>query len=122
MNSQEQNDELRRVRRRRVDDDVQVTDMMTDSLIGHLGNLSETGMLVITSVPLVEDALYQLRFALRRGGSAGDMVIEVGVHLLWQDHASAPGQTWSGFRFISLQDSQALQLRRWLDAPGGRFE
>ena len=93
---------------------------MTDTVVGRLGNLSETGMLVIANMPLVDDALYQLRFMLHDTDAA--VPIEVGVHLLWQDTASAPGQTWTGFRFITLLDSQMLRLRHWLDTPGGRYE
>ena len=42
--------------------------------------------------------------------------------VLWQDTASAPGQTWTGFRFITLPDNQMLRLRQWLDTPGGSYE
>lgn len=121
MNAHNDNDEYRRVPRRKIADTVQVVDSMTDTVIGRLGNLSETGMLVITSMPLVDDALYQLSFVLH-DAPGSSMSIEVGVHLLWQDTASAPGQTWTGFRFITLLDNQMAQLRQWLDSPGGHYE
>ena len=44
------------------------------------------------------------------------------MHLLWLDRASAPGQAWTGFRFISIPRDQAEQLRHWIDAPGGQYE
>lgn len=123
------NDEFRRVRRRKVPDTIQVVDTMTDRVVGQLSNVSETGLLLIANVPLVEDALYQLRFNLGRGkgsglgsGSGSATTIEVGAHLLWQDHTSVPGQTWTGFRFITLLESQMQQLRQWLDAPGAHYE
>ena len=119
MSSDNAADEYRRVPRRKIADTIQVVDTMTDTVIGRLGNLSETGMLVITNVPLADDALYQLRFTLHDPAS---VPIEVGVHLLWQDTASASGQTWTGFRFITLLDGQMQQLRQWLDTPGGRYE
>ena len=114
-------DEFRRARRRKVSDTILVTDTMTDSVVGRIGNVSETGMLLIASAPLVEDALYQFRFHLHdvRGH---DISLEVGAHLLWLDRASAPGQAWSGLRFIAIPDDQAEQLRRWIDAPGAHFE
>ena len=114
-------DEFRRSRRRKVGDTVQVVDTMTDVVVGHLGNLSETGMLLIASAPLVDDALYQFRFTLQHTPER-PLPIEVGAHLLWQDRANAPGQTWTGFRFITMLESQMLQLRQWLDAPGGVYE
>lgn len=114
-------EEFRRVRRRRVQDPVQVVDTMTDVVIGQLSNLSETGMLLIANTPLVEDALYQLRFSLRDAPHHASP-IEVGAHLLWQDRTSMPGQTWTGFRFITMLESEMLQLRQWLDSPGGTYE
>lgn len=114
-------DEFRRVRRRKVPETVQVVDTMTDNVVGHLGNLSETGMLLIASAPLVDDGLYQFRFNLYQTPDRA-LPIEVGAHLLWQDGASAPGQNWTGFRFITMLESQMLQLRQWLDAPDAVYE
>jgi hypothetical protein len=114
-------DEFRRARRRKVSDTILVTDAMTDSVIGRIGNVSETGMLMIASAPLVEDALYQVRFHLH-DARGREIPLEVGAHLLWLDRASAPGQAWTGFRFIAVPTDQALQLRNWIDAPGGQFE
>ena len=67
-------DEFRRARRRKVSDTILVTDAMTDSVVGRIGNLSETGMLLMASAPLVEDALYQFRFRLHdaRGREIAD--------------------------------------------------
>jgi hypothetical protein len=113
--------EFRRARRRKVADTIIVTDTMTDSVMGRIGNLSETGMLLITSAPLVEDALYQVRFLLPNAAGQ-DMPVEVGMHLLWLDRASAPGQAWAGFRCIALTEEQALRMRQWIDAPGSQYE
>lgn len=114
-------DEFRRSRRRVISDTTLVTDVMTDNVVGRIGNLSETGMLLIASRPLLVDALYQFRFQLPAAhGKLTDY--EVGGHLLWNDRASAPGQTWSGFRFLAVPPDQAMALRKWIDEPGGQFE
>lgn len=105
----------RRRPRRAIAGVVEVTDCMTERTVGMLGNLSETGMLLIAKVPLVDDALYQFRFQL--DGAAQQAPIEVGAHLLWQDHASAPGQTWAGLRFINLPEPHRQRLRDWLTRP-----
>src|SRR5690606_26296614 len=99
---------------------IPVLDTMTGQAVGRLGNLSQTGMLLIASQPLMEDALYQLRFSLPL--EEGDTAVEVGTHLLWIDSASAPGQYWSGFRFIAVAPAQTRHIRAWIDAPGGTFE
>lgn len=110
--------EFRRSRRREVSDTVYVVDSMTDAVIGQIGNISEAGMLVMASAPLVVDALYQLRFDLTDGDRSR---FEIGAHLLWKDQASAPGQAWAGFRFIAMSDEQMIRLRAWIDTPGARY-
>ena len=111
-------DEFRRARRRKVADTIIVVDTMVDNVAGRLGNLSETGMLLMANTQMHEDALYQFRFNLNdpHGREAS---IEVGAHLLWQDKTSTPGQTWSGFRFITMLESELQQLRNWLDSGNG---
>ena len=115
------NDELRRKRRRKVSEMVEVVDAMTDVVVGHLGNLSENGMLLIATAPLADDALYQLRFNLCHSRDRS-RAIEVGAHLLWQDGAGVQGHTWIGLRFITVLDHQLQQLREWLDAPGSHYQ
>jgi len=111
--------DTRRQPRRRVPDTVVVIDSMTDHVVGRLGNVSETGMLLVASAPLADDALYQLRFELGDGGRT--IPIEVGGHVLWHDDASAPGQSWCGLRFINLPDAHRRALREWLGKPGGSY-
>ena len=113
--------EFRRAKRRKAPDTILVTDLMTERVIGRIGNLSETGMLLIAGEPLTDDALYQLRFTLPVAGG-GDQAVDVGAHLLWLDRASAPSQLWAGFRFIALAEAQASRLRAWVDAPGSQYE
>lgn len=112
--------EFRRARRRKASDTILVTDTMTERVVGRIGNLSESGMLLIASESLVDDALYQFHFTLP--GVQGPLPVDVGVHLLWTDRASAPGQAWAGLRFIALAESNAVKLRGWIEAPGGQFE
>jgi len=112
--------EFRRARRRKAHHPIAVTDAMTGLVVGQIGNLSESGMLLLASQPLVNDALYQLRFPLPAAdGQPGSL--EVGAHLLWSDRASAPGQHWIGFRFIGQSDRQVRQLRAWVDTPGSQY-
>ena len=113
--------EQRRSRRKKAPQTIQVTNSISGEVIGFVGNLSIDGMLLIANTPLVDDALYQLRFSLR-DAPHHTSPIEVGAHLLWQDRTSMPGQTWTGFRCITMLESEMLQLRQWLDSPGGTYE
>lgn len=113
-------EESRRSRRRRVDERVEVVDTMTDQAVGQLGNISESGLLLLADTQLHDDCLYQLRFTLsdRIGNRT---VFEVGAHLLWHNGQAPPGQAWMGFRFLSLEDAQLERLREWIDAPGATY-
>ncbi|MEQ4575530.1 MAG: PilZ domain-containing protein [Gammaproteobacteria bacterium] len=105
--------DTRRSPRRQPTGTIPVHDFIAGAPIGRLGNLSEGGMLLLASVPLVEDALYQLRFALPdRDGR--QVEIDAGVHLLWSEPAHAPGQAWAGFRFVALSDAHRERLREWV--------
>lgn len=115
------NAEFRRARRRRVIEQIEVVDSMTETVIGHLGNLSESGVLLIAHVPLREEALYQWRFNLPHPGG-GAVAVECGAHLLWLDRASAPGQWWAGARFILLSKADTESVTSWIESPGGSYE
>ena len=106
--------ETRRAPRLQVPALVPVTNQMTGASIGRLGNISETGMLLIANMPLNDDALYQFRFALP--DNTGTQTVEVGAHVLWIDAASAPGQSWVGLRFLGLSTETTQRLRRWAEA------
>lgn len=109
--------EHRRAPRRQVGNQVDVLDVMTDSVIGRVGNLSQSGMLLLANRPLVDDALYQIRFELHDSQGAGRH-LDIGAHMLWGDDASAPGQHWIGLRFIDVSSRDADFLRLWAEAPG----
>ena len=111
--------EFRRAKRRKVEDRIEVTDAMTDRVVGHLSDLSETGMLLILHQPLVSDGLYQFRFKLA-DSQGRDRSIMVGAHELWSDQAAVPGQVWTGFRFIDISGDDLNLPRAGVLAPGGQ--
>lgn len=111
--------DFRRTKRRKPGHTVDVTDAMTETVIGHIGNLSESGMLLIVGAGMLDDALYQLRFKLHDGSRSQQL--DIGVHQLWSDGATAPGQFWAGYRFIDVSPQDAEFLRGWIEAPGGHY-
>jgi hypothetical protein len=112
--------EYRRAKRRKVGNAIDVVDTMTGQAIGRLSNLSETGMLLILGQPVSSDGLYQLRFALPND-DGNSRSVEVGAHELWSDEAAAPGQVWTGFRFIDVAPEDVAYIREWVDAPGSQY-
>jgi len=105
--------EYRRARRRKPSHKIDIIDSMTAQIVGQLGDLSETGMLLFANRPLTSDALYQFRFRLTDAHNASQTV-EVGAHDLWTDDAAAPGQIWAGLRFIDVSPGDLGFIRRWV--------
>ncbi|AHY57855.1 PilZ domain-containing protein [Stenotrophomonas rhizophila] len=105
--------DTRRAPRRQVAELVPVTDMLAEAVVGRLGNISETGMLMLASAPMHDDALYQLQFAIP-GPNGQPVALDVGAHQLWSEQTHAPGQAWVGFRFITLSREHRELLRAWI--------
>ncbi|CAN5179755.1 PilZ domain-containing protein [soil metagenome] len=108
--------EYRRATRRKADQGIEVLDTMTEKVVGHMSDLSETGMLLIAHQRMASDALYQLRFRLVGPRGGGEHAVEVGAHELWSDDAAAPGQIWTGFRFIDISAQDLVFVRNWVAA------
>ncbi len=113
-------EDFRRAKRRRAVEPIEVVDSMTEQSIGRVGNLSESGLMLMASRELLDDALFQLRFRLPMPGG-GAREIEVGAHQLWSEQANMPGQHWCGFRFIDISPDGLETLREWVDAPGSQY-
>ena len=106
--------EKRRLPRKRPEAALHVTDTMTGDVVGHIGNLSQEGMLLLAQRPIVDDALYQLSFNLP-DVHGRLQPIEVGVHEQWTENANVPGQQWVGFRIIDIAPTDGAVLRDWLN-------
>ncbi len=113
-------DDFRRANRRKVHQQVTVYDTVAEKVVGKLINLSETGMSIVASVPMVNDALYQLRFELT-DANAAQRAIDVGAHELWASPAVGGSQTWVGLRFIAVSPSDLAALRDWVNSPGAEL-
>lgn len=110
----------RRNERKRAHQAIPVTDTISGQSIGHIGNLSTDGMLLITSRRLPEDALFQLSFDLPGATSRRAKSLEIGVHEQWGEAANVPGQFWSGFRIIDISPDDYTILCDWVASPGGQ--
>jgi hypothetical protein len=97
--------------RKAVDEPIEVTDCIRDKAIGRLANLSRHGVMLIAHRAVHEGALYQVRFCI----PGSDTEIELGVHAMWTHSAVTHGYQWSGLRIISISETAADALKRWLD-------
>jgi len=106
----------RRALRKRANFTAVVTDVITGEPIGHLGNLSANGMLLISMRPPRSEAIYQVSLSLPGLGSAPQS-IEVGIQEQWHEAAATPGQVWAGYRIVAIDDADAALLDAWLEQP-----
>lgn len=124
MNTSASAIEQRRALRKRANYTVAVTDVINDRFLGHLGNLSATGMLLIGPEAPHPEAVYQVSLGLPGlsfpGANTSPLSIELGVQEQWHDAAATPGQVWSGFRIVSISPADAALLEAWLALPGGK--
>jgi hypothetical protein len=105
--------EQRRHPRRRTEEDVLVTDVLRECVVGRLGDLSVGGMMLIADRAIADDALYQFRFELR-DGKGRPRAIELGVHQLWSA-ALGGGGTLVGFRIIDLAPDDEERIAHWVE-------
>jgi hypothetical protein len=106
----------RRAERKRAAFTALVTDVITGLPMGHLGNLSSTGMLLISSKAPRSEAIYQVSLALPESGRllTQSQAVEVGIQEQWHEPAASPGQIWAGYRIVAISDVDATRLEGWL--------
>ena len=106
--------EARRAQRRNPNGAIAVNDVMTGQTLGRIGNISESGMLLVASEPVVENALYQLQFTLPGSNANREILIDAGAQLLWTGSAYTPGHALAGLRFLTLSPAHLAALRDWV--------
>lgn len=107
----------RRARRREVNVSTPVTDAIAGKPIGSIGNLSRTGLMLISPQPLNDDGVYQLSFELADAQGRA-RTLEIGMQQQWSDAPATPGQYWTGLRFIDVSDADDAVLESWLENDG----
>jgi hypothetical protein len=110
--------EHRRNRRKRATDFIQVVNTMTDEVVGRVGDLSASGMMMLAQRPLLDDALYQFRFNLPDARGRAHP-IEVGAHELWATPVAGEDQFICGFRIIDIAPADETLLHAWVESPDG---
>ncbi len=103
----------RRARRKAVDSDEPVTNVITGEIMGRIGNISRTGMLLICPSEPRSSALYQCRLPLSADGEP--MSIEVGLQEQWHQPSDTADHFWAGFRIIAMRDEDNARLQAWLE-------
>jgi hypothetical protein len=104
--------EQRRAPRKRAAASTLVTDTISALPLGHLCNVSATGVLLIAPQRPRCAAVFQVRLPLP-GGAQHAAAIELGLQEQWQLAANAD-QVWVGYRIIAIAPPDSLALVQWL--------
>lgn len=106
----------RRARRKPAAVTTLVTDVISGQPLGHLGNLSSSGMLLISAREPRSEALYQVSVSLPGAGRllTQSQPIELGIQEQWHEPAASSGQVWAGYRIVAITDADAARLESWL--------
>lgn len=99
--------------RKRVAQAMMVTDAFTGESLGRIGNLSNDGMMLITSKALADEHYFQLHFSLQAPGFVPHKV-EIGVQCLWCDAARTANTFWVGCKVVDISPTDQAMLKKWV--------
>ncbi|MEO7067570.1 MAG: PilZ domain-containing protein [Rhodanobacter sp.] len=106
----------RRAERKHTATNAIVTNVISGLPMGHLGNLSSTGLLLISPQAPRSQGLYQISVTLpdSLGVLTRSQPIELGIQEQWHEPAANAGQIWAGYRIVAITDGDAAHLESWL--------
>lgn len=108
--------EERRAPRRRVTSPMPIVDVMIERVIGQLGNLSATGMMVLATRAPRKGAVHQVSFMLP-DAQHREHRVEIGIQEQWHEPAASPGQFWAGYRIVAASDDDVRAIDEWIGPP-----
>jgi hypothetical protein len=103
--------EMRKKVRVEVPGDVRVTDRHANREFGRLVNISEEGLMILTSAAIEENTIFQLSLGLCDRDGASDP-IAIGVECLWCNESSTRNRFWAGFYIIDISEQDQERIRR----------
>ncbi|MBX8494568.1 PilZ domain-containing protein [Pseudomonas cichorii] len=93
----------RRIERHQLQDYLQVSNRHTGRSMGWLGNVSEEGLMLISDLPLLVGAIFDLRMKMPVNAE-GQKVVDVKATCLWCHEDETPGNYNSGFTLNTVPD------------------
>jgi hypothetical protein len=114
MKSKQEGAHKRKNVRKRVTQVIMVVNSFTGESLGRIGNLSTTGMMLISPRLMGEEHYFQVGFQLSAAKIAAQK-LEVGVQCLWCDEARSASTYWVGCKIIDISDADQVLLKRWVD-------
>lgn len=108
--------EQRRATRKRATSPMPVADVMSDRVLGQLGNLSATGLLLLGTHAPRHGGVHQVVFMLP-DAQHREHRVEIGIQEQWHEPAASAGQFWSGYRIVAASDDDVRAIDEWIGPP-----
>ena len=99
MNEEESGSDARKLKRHTVDSTIDVYDTLREASVGRLVNIHSRGLMLMGSVRLEPDHLYQFDLHLPEAVNGRDK-IHLGVDCLWVREADDSDKHWAGCQII----------------------
>lgn len=90
----------RRIERHQLPYFLKVFNRHTDQPMGYLGNVSETGLMLISQLPLLVGPVFALQLKVP-GDDGALQLIDLDAHCLWSHEDATPGNYDSGFKLVA---------------------
>jgi len=88
---------------------LNVFNRFTDKPLGFIGNLSETGLMLISRYPMMTDMRFEMR--LKIPAQHGELrYVDISATCLWSREDVTPGSFDSGFALISPPDDIRIMI------------
>lgn len=102
-----QNDASGRDKRRKcradVDQHIEVKNVLLDSSLGKIVNVSEDGFMIIGDAHVKENNIYQLSLSFTRPVNDA-FHLSLGAECLWLNETGTGEQVWAGFQVIDISE------------------
>jgi hypothetical protein len=106
--------DMRKQARVEVSGTVRVKDRQEDRDIGQLVNISQDGMMLLMTQPILDSTILQL--SLEFTAVDGERTaMHVGVESLWCNKGSDENQYWAGFYIIDISEQDRARIESLLD-------
>lgn len=112
MAKSEQNSrDQRRKPRLEIMENLNVSETSSGVLLGQLVNISEEGLMLVSSAPLATGRTYHLTIPLSAEG-LNDSSIRLIAESLWCEDANSSGTFWTGFQIVDISEEDQQVLRQ----------
>ena len=109
-------EEFRRFTRRNAGQKIDIIDIMTETTIGTLVNISEYGIMMIAQIPIRTDSIYQCEFKIPAEYHFRSPFI-IGIQEMWSEPLTTNGVMCVGFRIIDIDNIDRLSIFEWVNEP-----